>query len=125
MSKSNVNFLRYGVIFLAVGMLGRGVAETLGDPTQPPNTTSLSPGQRTAKPLPRWSLTATFIASDRRVATINGKRVTVGEQIGGATVLAIEPSWVSLQAPNSRKTLTVQLLPKEFKRMVQREADEN
>jgi hypothetical protein len=60
-------------------------------------------------------LSSTLIAPGRRLATINGQRVAVGERIGQARVTAIEADRVALTEGN--KEIIVELLPVNFKRM--------
>jgi MSHA biogenesis protein MshK len=56
-----------------------------------------------------WTLDSTLVAPDRRVAVINGKRVSEGETVDGARVIQIRKLEVLIQAAGKRKTL--QLLP--------------
>ncbi len=42
------------------------------------------------KPKPRWLLTSTLIAGERRVAVINGRSVALGARIEGAKLVAVE-----------------------------------
>ena len=88
--------------------------EVLSDPTQPPGV-QLSGKNAGIKSAPRWVLSSTLIAPARRLATINGKTVGVGDQINGARVLAIEPARVALR--KSGKQFVVTLSPRDFKRM--------
>jgi len=91
-----------------------GYGEGLIDPTQPPGVHL--PGKIAGtKSAPQWVLTSTLIAPARRLATINGKTVSVGERIGGARVMRIEPARVSLR--KGTRQIVVQLSPRDFKRM--------
>lgn len=68
--------------------------ERLPDPTA--RTTMVA--QRVgAPPNPRWVLESTLVASDRRLAVINGETVGVGDAIRGARVVAIEAYGVRLR----------------------------
>lgn len=42
------------------------------------------------KPKPRWQLTSTLVAGERRVAVINGRSVALGARIEGARLVAVE-----------------------------------
>lgn len=117
MYRLTVNLPRLSVILLAVIGYGYAHAEILPDPTQPPGVVGNSKVEQYKKTQPRWMLTSILIAAERRTATINGKRIAVGDDINGATVLVIEPSQVILQPKKSKHTLTLQLLPRDFKRM--------
>jgi hypothetical protein len=50
------------------------------------------PGARAAAP--RFELTAVLLASDRRVAVVNGKAYLLGESVDGAKLVAIEAAAV-------------------------------
>jgi len=63
----------------------------LRDPTRPfvarvPQTSSA----------PRYKVDAIFISAKRSIAVLNGERVRVGDQVGAATVIAIEKSQLIL-----------------------------
>jgi len=91
------------------------VAEVLKDPTRPPNyqqKAGIAVGTNAA---PKWVLTSTLISPARRLATINGQTLSVGERIGGARVLSIEAARVALMDGN--KEIVLELLPTDFKRM--------
>jgi MSHA biogenesis protein MshK len=90
-------------------------AETLKDPTQPPNYRQKGVTGVGTKAAPKWVLSSTLISPARRLATINGKTLTVGERIGDARVLTIESARVSLLDGN--KEIILELLPTDFKRM--------
>jgi len=66
------------------------------------------------KAAPRYVLSSTLIAPARRLATINGKTVAVGQKIAGARVVSIEPARVALQDGNRK--IVLKLLPKNIKR---------
>ena len=85
----------------------------LSDPTRPPDRYPGAAGHGT-KAAPVWILSSTLIAPTRRLATINGKTVEVGDRIRGAEVLRIEPAQVSLR--NGSKLLLLRLAPRDFKR---------
>ena len=90
-------------------------AETLKDPTQPPNYRSKDGKGVGIKAAPKWVLSSTLISPARRLATINGKTMAVGERIGDARVLSIESAKVTLMDGN--KEIILELLPTDFKRM--------
>ncbi len=56
-----------------------------------------------------WTLDSTLVAPDRRVAVINGKRVSEGESVDGARIIEIRKLDVLIQADGRR--ITLQLLP--------------
>lgn len=76
----------------------------LGDPTRP---TSLSEPGETVRSVqaPRWRLQSTLVADDRRVAVINGRAVSQGQSIDGATVLEVRADGVTLLQNGRRVVL--------------------
>ena len=91
-----------------------GFAEVLKDPTRPPTHRNNPLNASGTKAAPRWTLSSTLIAPARRLATINGKTVGVGQNIAGARVVAIEPSRVALR--DGDKEIILELLPMDIKR---------
>jgi hypothetical protein len=86
---------------LAVAFLpGMLQAEALlRDPTRP-----YVPVQNTPASSPRFVVNAIIISPQRRVAIVNGHRVSVGSSIGGATVTAIDKDRLVLAIGNKRIT---------------------
>ncbi len=85
-------------------LLPTASANELRDPTRPYSATP-----RSADAATPYQLSAVFVARDRRVAIINGRRVVEGDRIGGATVTAIHDNRVQLN--RSGKEVVVRLLP--------------
>lgn len=90
-------------------------AETLKDPTKPPGYQQKGDVMVGTNAAPKWVLSSTLISPARRLATINGRTLAVGETIGDARVLAIEANRVALKDGN--KEIILELLPEDFKRM--------
>jgi len=90
-------------------------AEVLVDPTRPPSHLFSAKAPVGIKAAPRWVLSSTLIAPARRLATINGKTVSIGEHVGTAKVVSIEPSQVALKEGN--KKIVLHLLPSGIKRV--------
>ena len=84
------------------------------DPTRPANQRYSAKGATGIKDAPRWTLSSTLIAPARRLATINGKTVGVGQKIGAARVIAIDPSRVALH--DGDKEIILEFLPRDIKR---------
>lgn len=76
----------------------------LRDPTRPYSATP--PRADNAGP---FQVSAVFVATDRRVAIVNGKRVVEGDTVAGATVTAIYDNRVQLNRDG--KVIVVRLLP--------------
>jgi hypothetical protein len=89
-------------------------AEPLKDPTRPPSYRDSGISAYGTKAAPRWMLSSTLIAPARRLATINGITVGVGQRVAGAKVVAIEPSRVALRKGD--KEIILELLPEDIKR---------
>ena len=89
-------------------------SEVLKDPTRPPSHRFSAIGASGTKAAPRWVLSSTLIAPARRLATINGKTVGLGEKVGGAEVMAINPSHVALR--DGDREIILELLPIDIKR---------
>lgn len=89
------------------------MADTLpyGDPTQPTGRRVAAPGAADgaseAPPPPRWALSSTLVAGERRVAVINGRSVALGATIAGARVVAIDRrgAWIEHQGRRTRLEL--------------------
>jgi MSHA biogenesis protein MshK len=113
-STGSVKKAAYALFCLTIFWHGNGFCEQLSDPTRPPGT-QIAAKRAGTKAAPRWILSSTLIAPTRRLAIINGKTVTVGEKVGGAEVMRIEPARVSLQ--EGGKQLVLKLAPRDYKRM--------
>lgn len=81
------------------------VLDNLPDPTRPSGAADSG-----AVPTQQgFVLQGTTVSARQRVAVINGQRLTVGERINGATVVAIQPFQVTLQ--RAGRDITLRLLP--------------
>jgi hypothetical protein len=80
----------------------------LTDPTRPPDYQAAQPA---AVAIPTevmdFRLSAIRIGPDTRWAIINGKRLTRGDEIGPATVVAIQHTSVTLDYKGRRLSLTL------------------
>jgi hypothetical protein len=94
--------------FVAVLLLIPLAAGALDDPMRPPMTSAASPRRAVAVET-GLVLSATTIARDRRVAIINGMRVSEGEHIGAAQVVEILPTLVRLK--QGEKEVVLRLVP--------------
>lgn len=72
------------------------------DPTIPPGLSTLARDPVAGTPL---ALQSTRVSGSSRSAVINGRIVTSGSRVGGATVLSIEPGRVVLQRGKELVTL--------------------
>jgi len=85
---------------LLLGMLTTGLAhadEALRDPTRP-----YSPIKGPRASSPGFVVNAIIISPERRVAIVNGRRVTVGGSLHGATVVSIEKNYLILETGGKR-----------------------
>jgi hypothetical protein len=78
-------------------------ASPLADPTMPagyqPPSSTISSQQPTPTQY-EWTLNTTVISPDRELAIINGKVLSVGDEINGATLMTIEHQQVKLSYKN-------------------------
>ncbi len=106
---------------LAAGLLmaiASAGAAPLDDPMRPP-------GQQTIRPAasqPPLQLSSVVIGRDRRLAVINGERVTEGSRVAGASVVSITPSRVILR--RGGKLVTLSLLNLQVKAISKAREDE-
>ena len=107
-------------VLLALALSPRAGAE-LSDPMRPPDYHSAGAVKQRGPGRPHFRLTSTLISPGRRVAVINGRRVGVGGQVGGARVLAITSSEVRLRAAG--RTYTIKMLPRGIKRPAAADGD--
>lgn len=97
------------VVTLMLALLASAAyADTLHDPTRPDYVAGAATSSSTG-----WQLSSTLISPQRRLAVINGTTVAVGDRIGGARVLAIQPGSVRLRTADG--TVTVELLSTSIK----------
>jgi MSHA biogenesis protein MshK len=95
------------IMFTAASVLaGAALAQPLADPTRPPTQGAAQPRQGDA---PQTRLQSVLVSPGRSVAVIDGRAVRLGERIGDATVVSIEPAEVTLQRGAATERLT--LLP--------------
>lgn len=75
-------------------------SEILRDPTRPYTAREAI----TVAP-PRFNVNAIIVSDERRIAIVNGKRVAVGGQVNGATVISIEKTELVLDVDGQEVTL--------------------
>ncbi len=110
---------RYSILSLAVVLLVvpklANAQETLRDPTRPWSARSVAPvGTVTATGVTGFRVTAIFTSDRRRIAVVNGQRVTEGDRVDGATVVEILAD--DLRLDLNGKTITSRVLPKGFRK---------
>jgi len=111
---SGVKKTGYLLFCLTIFWHGSAFSGQLSDPTRPAGMPSAGkrPGIKTA---PRWVLSSTLIAPMRRLATINGKTVRVGDKVNAAEVVHIAPDRVALRIGSKR--LVLRFGPRDYKRI--------
>ncbi len=99
---------------MIAGLLLVGVsaasAETLRDPTQPPDAGSALADLLAAE-LPPPRVSSILISANRRHAVIDGDRVQVGDLLPEGEVVAIEPTEVRLDGPEGPFRLPLYRVP--------------
>jgi hypothetical protein len=90
--------------------------ETLRDPTRPYDATSVvaSTDGGGGKVTSSFRVTAIFTSDMRRVAVVNGQRVSEGDHVDGATVVEIFAD--SLRLNHGGKAITSRVLPYGFRK---------
>ncbi len=73
--------------------------EFLRDPTRP-----YTESERRAATSPRYVVNAIIVSAERRVAIVNGQRVTVGGSVDNAKVISIENGQLILEINGKRLT---------------------
>jgi len=96
------------IVLAAAGLLaGAALAQPLADPMRPPVESSAE--RSAATEIASSRLQSVLISPGRSVAVIDGRAVRLGERVGDATLISIEPSEVTLERGAARERLT--LLP--------------
>ncbi len=99
------------VLLTLVVLLGlAGAAQAERDPTRPPSSHVVLPslGDPAApEAVTTFRLTSVVVGKQRRLATINGKTVSVGQWVDGARVHSIDTRQVLLHWQGQQKTLTL------------------
>lgn len=91
---------------MSLGLVPSASAEPDRDPTRPYSAEAIAaPGSRTTA----FNVSAIFVSKARRVAIVNGQRVTEGDSINGAVVVEINKDALRLNL--NGKELTTRLLP--------------
>ncbi len=90
--RSRRSILTVSTVLLISPLLTDG-AEVLRDPTRPyavaPVAAPTTAGAGAVTKVTRFSVTAILVSQKRRVAIVNGKRVSEGDKVDGATVVKI------------------------------------
>lgn len=89
-------------------------AEVLRDPTRPYNARSVAAATGGAKVASTFRVTAIFTSEMRRIAVVNGRRVTEGDKVDGATVVEILADRLRLNLGD--KAITSRVLPYGFRK---------
>lgn len=87
---------------LLCALSAASAAAEIIDPTRPGG----APG--VAQTAPARGLQSTIVSAERKLAVIDGKRVGIGDKIGGASVVEIGPYHVVLKRGIERSTLKLQ-----------------
>lgn len=92
------------IVLLTLLGAGSGASADVGfrDPTRPYSAPEYSSVVKS-----HFEVNAIFFSDKRGVAIVNGKRVTVGSEVNGATVLTIRKNAVSLDVDGEQVVLTV------------------
>jgi MSHA biogenesis protein MshK len=89
-------------------LLGQGFAQGQGlsDPMQPPALVApAGTGTGAGESAGGGVLQSTLLSKGRRIAMIDGKPMQVGDRIGEATIVAIDPASVTLREAGATRVL--------------------
>jgi hypothetical protein len=91
------------------------IAEQLPDPTMPDGYMA-DPviGETEALPATEFKVTEIVLSSDRRIAVINGQRVTTGDEFAGGKVVSIQAGKVTIDLEEER--VEIPLVPLQVKK---------
>ncbi len=89
-------------------------AELLRDPTRPWSARSVAAAATGNATTSSFRVTAIFTSDKRRIAIVNGQRVSEGDRVDGATVVEILAGALRLNL--NGKTITSRVLPKGFRK---------
>ncbi len=116
---SRYSILTVAAVLLIAPMLANA-QETLRDPTRPWSARSVAStggsggGGGGSKVASSFKVTAIFTSEIRRVAVVNGQRVSEGDQVDGATVVEILADRLRLN--QGGKAITRRVLPYGFRK---------
>ena len=89
-------------------------AELLRDPTRPWSARSVAAAATGNTTTSSFRVTAIFTSDKRRIAVVNGQRVSEGDRVDGATVVEILAD--DLRLDLNGKTITSRVLPNGFRK---------
>ena len=92
-----------GLLIAAMALPGQ--AESLRDPTEPPQPTR---AQQPAQPQLELSLDSILISDNRRIAVINGQSASTGDSVGEARIQRIEADRVLVELNGTTRTLRLE-----------------
>ena len=81
------------------------LAQGLTDPMQPPQFVAPSSGSSSSEPSSGPVLQSTLLSEGRRIAMIDGKPMKVGDIIGDARIIAIDPASVTLRDAKTTRVI--------------------
>jgi MSHA biogenesis protein MshK len=104
---------RQGVIAMTLALghgpyLAQAQAQALSDPMRPPAFAAPA-GAGESSSSADLVLQSTLLSNGRRIAMIDGKPMKVGDRIGSARIISIDPGTVTLREAN--KTRVLRLVP--------------
>lgn len=97
------SYMQHVAALAALLLLAADVAaeEHFRDPTRPYSARAVVYGSTPAA----FKVNALIVSDERRLAIVNGRRVRIGDAIGGATVVGITKQELTLDIGGERRTL--------------------
>jgi len=84
-------------LLLQLAMIKTVSAKQYSDPTRPPGVSQKQLNNTVHEKKTSWRLSSTLIASERKIATVNGKLVRPGDRVNGAVLIDIQAWNVTLK----------------------------
>jgi MSHA biogenesis protein MshK len=100
--------MRAAALLVALGASSAGQAahaQSLLDPTRPPQSGAASESASGAGPAATTRLQSVLLSPGRKLAVIDGQTVPLGGRVGDATVVEISPDHVVLRQGAEMRTL--------------------
>ena len=95
-----------GIFTLLLALVaGGGWAQALQDPMRPPSFAATSGGETAEESQLGPVLQSTVLSNGRRIAMIDGKSMKVGDKIGEARIVTIDPASVTLREGKTTRVL--------------------
>lgn len=94
-----------GVTLAMLAPVAAWAEEEFRDPTRPPDVSAPAARSDQGEETREWILTSVLVSGQRRVAVLNGRQVSAGDEIDGARVVEVNTTGVTLAYGTQRFTV--------------------